>query len=231
MINDNKLIFENYVDGITRTKNALGGHIMSLVKHGIPSKEEFIKIRQELHDKVNEIKARGTPATDEEKAWGQEVIAKIKNYRSRHPDDPPPYNKDEEAEDMSNSPFHYDPMHGLAGAAHQIRDILKSAANDEARPEHIEKMAEIILGPQSEYASVDHFEKALSGVIELLNHYVVVPMNEYEETPEERQERVRRKWELNKQRWAKWKAENPEKARLNAQRKAGLYGKEEKRST
>lgn len=83
----------------------------------------------------------------------------------------------EGVEDMSKSPFHYDPMHGLASAAHKIRDELRSAANDEARPEHIEKMAEIILGPQSEYASVDHYEKALSGVIELLNHYVVVEMN------------------------------------------------------
>lgn len=83
----------------------------------------------------------------------------------------------EEAEDMSKSPFHYDPMHGLASAAHKIRDALKGAADDEARPEHIEKMAEIILGPQSEYASVDHYRKALGGVIELLNHYVVVPMN------------------------------------------------------
>lgn len=177
MNNDTRLIFEQYVDGITRTKNALGGHIMSIVKHGIPSKEEFIKIRQELHDKVNEIKARGTPATEEERLRGQEIIAKIKNYRSRHPHDPPPYEGEENAEDMSKSPFHYDPMHGLASAAHKIRDELRSAANDEARPEHIEKMAEIILGPQSEYASVDHYEKALSGVIELLNHYVVVSMN------------------------------------------------------
>jgi hypothetical protein len=83
----------------------------------------------------------------------------------------------EEAENMSKSPFHYDPMDGLARAAHQIKDVLQSTANDEARPEHIEKMAEIILGPQSQYASVDHYEKALSGVIELLNHYVVAPMN------------------------------------------------------
>lgn len=83
--------------------------------------------------------------------------------------------KGEEAEEKS--PFHYDPMHGLASAAHKIKDELRGAANDEARPEHIEKMAEIILGPQSEYTSVDHYEKALSGVIELLNHYVVVSMN------------------------------------------------------
>lgn len=227
MIKDDHLIFENYVDGITKTKQALGGHIMSIVKHGIPSKEEFIKIRQELHNNVKEIQARGTPATEEEKARAQEIIAKIKNYRSQHPHDPTPLNqeenaetaeqrqeriarkwelnkkrwakwktenpekaklnaqrkagiydnKEENAEDMSKSPFHYDPMHGLASAAHKIRDELRGAANDEARPEHIEKMAEIILGPQSEYASVDHYEKALSGVIELLNHYVVVDMN------------------------------------------------------
>lgn len=273
MDKDSHLLFESYLDGITQTKKALGGHIMSIVKHGIPSKEEFIKIRQELHDNVKEIQARGTPATEEEKARGQEIIAKIKNYRSQHPDDPPPYEGEESdmpeqyakdmekdytsqklgsenAEDASGltaiqkvlinelkkkgftltkvshtesdeyptvfmkkqtgpmhtmaeisgmgaingehykdylknlsseneekSPFHYDPMHGLASAAHKIRDELQSAANDEARPEHIEKMAEIILGPQSEYASADHYKRALNGVIELLNHYVVVAMN------------------------------------------------------
>jgi len=303
MKKDDHLIFENYVDGVTGTKQALGNHIMSIVKHGIPTKQEFIKIRQELHNMTNHIEARGTPATDEEKARAHEILAKIRNYRSQHPDDPGPYNQEEnaetaeqrqeriarkwelnkkrwakwkaenpekaklnaqrkagiygkkeeneeaseltaiqkllmnelgkrgfkltkisraeemdvyptvfmkkqsgpthtvveingygkindehykdylkkleseDAEDMSKSPFHYDPMHGLASAAHKIRDELRSAANDEARPEHIEKMAEIILGPQSEYASVDHYEKALSGVIELLNHYVVVSMN------------------------------------------------------
>lgn len=141
MNSDSKLIFENYIDGITRRKNQLGGHIMSIVKYGIPSKEEFIKIRQELHDTVKEIQARGTPATEEEKLRGREIIAKIKNYRSQHPDDPPPL-KQEDAEYMFKSPFHYDPMDGLARAAHQIKDVLQSTANDEARPEHIEKMAE-----------------------------------------------------------------------------------------
>lgn len=85
--------------------------------------------------------------------------------------------KEEDAEDMSKSPFHYDPMDGLARAAHQIKDILQSTANDEAHTEHLEKMAEIILGPQSEYESVDQYRRVLGGVIELLNHYVVVPMN------------------------------------------------------
>lgn len=85
--------------------------------------------------------------------------------------------KEEGAEDMSRSPFHYDPMEGLARAAHQIQDVLKSAADDEASTEHIEKMAEIILGPQSEYASYTEYNRILGGVIELLNHYVVVPMN------------------------------------------------------
>jgi len=83
----------------------------------------------------------------------------------------------EDAEDMSKSPFHYDPMHGLAQAANQINDILKSSYNDEARPEHIEQMALKILGPQSEYASVDEFNKALVGVTALLNRYIVTEMN------------------------------------------------------
>jgi len=209
MDRDNRQLFESYVDGVTQTKKALGGHIMSIVKYGIPSKKEFIKIRQELHDKAKEIEARGTPPSEEEREWAHEIIAKIKNYRSQNPNDPPALNPDENAEgpvkishvsadeiknkpqsgpvkidwnseedeDMSKSPFHYDPMHGLASAANKIRDELRSAANDEARTEHIEKMAEIILGPQSEYASYNEYNRILSGVIELLNHYVVVPMN------------------------------------------------------
>lgn len=82
---------------------------------------------------------------------------------------------DENAEGKSS--FHYDPMTHLADAAHQIHKILKNNADDEARTEHIEKMAEIILGPQSEYASVSEYNRVLGGVIELLNHHVVVPMN------------------------------------------------------
>jgi len=85
--------------------------------------------------------------------------------------------EEENAEDMSKSPFHYDPSHGLMQAANQINDILKSSYNDEATPEHIEKMALKILGPQSEYRDYHEFNKALEGVRALLNRYVVVQMN------------------------------------------------------
>lgn len=40
-----------------------------------------------------------------------------------------------------------------------------------------------------------------------------------------RYEDNQRKWELNRKRWAEWKANNPEKARLHALKKAKLYGK------
>ena len=73
--------------------------------------------------------------------------------------------------------FRYDPMGHLADAAHQIHKILKSNSDDEARTEHLEKMAEIILGPQSEYASVNEYRRILGGVIELLNHHVMTDMN------------------------------------------------------
>ena len=73
--------------------------------------------------------------------------------------------------------YHYDPSHGLMQAANQINDILQSSYNDEATPEHIEQMALKILGPQSEYSSVDEFYKALEGVKALLNRYIVVSMN------------------------------------------------------
>jgi hypothetical protein len=86
---DNHVIFENYVDGITKRKGELAGNIMDIVRYGIPTKEEFIKIRQELHDKVKELKERGTPATEEEQARGKQLMGMIRSYRAQHPDDPP----------------------------------------------------------------------------------------------------------------------------------------------
>lgn len=199
MNNDSKLIFENYVDGITKRKSQLSNYIYDLVKYGIPSKEEFIKIRQQLHDEVARIEKRGTPPTPEEKEFGRELIKKIQLYRKDNPDDPPVLypdrdKKQEQEEDMfksadnfagaqqnytqeEESPFHYDPSHGLMQAANQINDILKSSYNDEATEEHIEKMALKILGPQSEYRDYHEFNKALEGVKALLNRYIVVQMN------------------------------------------------------
>lgn len=273
MNKDSHLIFENYVDGITRRKNELAGNIMDIVRYGIPTKEEFIKIRQELHDLVDMVKKRGDKATEEENSLARELIGKIRSYRSQHPDDPPvvrnlhnpeeneessciedlakkhgvsleditkqlemglkvemehtdnmdiakkiamdhlaedPHyysklskmEKGENAEDTAedkmknrenerdekqrdrevSSAFHYDPMSGLAKAANQIKDILHGAANDEARTEHIIKMAQIILGDPKEHSPAE-YRKMLDGLIVLLNRFIVVPMNEYEEMP------------------------------------------------
>jgi len=90
--------------------------------------------------------------------------------------------KHETEEEEDNSPFYYDPMPGLTKAANQIREILQGAANDEARTEHIIKMAQIILGDPKEHTPAE-YRKMLDGLIVLLNRFVVVPMNEYEEMP------------------------------------------------
>lgn len=84
-----------------------------------------------------------------------------------------------ETEEAENA-FHYDAMPGLAKAATQIREILLGAANDEARTEHIIKMAQIILGDPKEHAAAE-YRKMLDGLIVILNRFIVVPMNEYEE--------------------------------------------------
>jgi len=89
MHKDNHVMFENYVDGITKRKSELAGNIMDIVRYGIPTKQEFIKIRQELHDKTKQILDRGTPATEEERARGKQLIGMIRSYRAQHPDDPP----------------------------------------------------------------------------------------------------------------------------------------------
>lgn len=76
----------------------------------------------------------------------------------------------------ASSAFHYDPMPGLAKAANEIRDLLHGAANDEARTEHIIKMAQIILGSPKDY-NPNEYRKMLDGLIVLLNRFIVVPMN------------------------------------------------------
>ena len=101
MNKDSHHIFESYVDGVTRMKGQLAGNIMDIVRYGIPSKEEFIKIRQELHDLVDMVKKRGDKATEEENNLARELIGKIRSYRSQHPDDPPglyPQKKQEDEE-------------------------------------------------------------------------------------------------------------------------------------
>jgi len=88
----------------------------------------------------------------------------------------------EEAEHGVSPGFHHDPSHHLMQGANQIADILNKTHDDEATPEHIEQMALKILGPQSEYKDYNEFNLALKGVIALLNRYVVVSMNEGEES-------------------------------------------------
>jgi len=85
--------------------------------------------------------------------------------------------RDEKQRDAEvSSAFHYNPMEGLEKAANQIRDILQGAANDEARTEHIVKMAQTILGSPKDYAPHE-YRKMLDGLIVLLNRFIVVPMN------------------------------------------------------
>ena len=85
--------------------------------------------------------------------------------------------RDEKQRDAEvSSAFHYDPMSGLMKAANQIREILQGAANDEARTEHIIKMAQTILGSPKDY-NPQEYRKMLDGLIVLLNRFIVVPMN------------------------------------------------------
>ena len=126
MDKEGRLMVEAYVDGMTHTKNALASHIMHMANHGIPTREEFIKIRHALHHFTQEIQDRGTAATEEEKRKGRHMVAQIRAYRSAHPDDPGSYADDadgvaakkavksEDAEDASVQP---------GGAINDITDI------------------------------------------------------------------------------------------------------------
>lgn len=93
--------------------------------------------------------------------------------------------EDERQRDREVSPaFHYDPMEQLDKTARQIRDLLQGSANDEARTEHVIKMAQTILGSPKDY-NPNEYRKMLDGLIVLLNRFIVVPMNEGEETAQQ----------------------------------------------
>lgn len=79
-------------------------------------------------------------------------------------------------QDSSEDAEGYNAMTHLTQAANQIRDILKSHADDEARTEHIIKMAQLILGDKQDYTDAE-YRKMLDGLIVLLNRFIVVPMN------------------------------------------------------
>jgi len=67
-------------------------------------------------------------------------------------------------------------MPGLEKTANKVRDLLQGAANDEARTEHIIKMAQTILGDPTEYDK-NEYRKMLDGLIVILNRFIIVPMN------------------------------------------------------
>ena len=88
MNKDNALMVEAFADGITKRRGELAGTVMDIVKHGMPTRAEFIKIRHELHRKVKEIQDRGTEATAQEKQQGRHMMGQIRAYRSSNADDP-----------------------------------------------------------------------------------------------------------------------------------------------
>ena len=81
----------------------------------------------------------------------------------------------EDAEGASK-PFQYNAMTHLTQAANHIRHILQTNADDEAQVEHIIRMAQIILGPKSDYTDAE-YRKMLDGLIVILNRFIIVPMN------------------------------------------------------
>jgi len=155
-----------YPQGMTAIQNLLlnelkkRGFELTKISHADKERDKYPTVF--MHKKVGpmhkiaEICGMGTINGEPYK----EYIADLKN------------SADEDAENRLT----YNPMDGLAKTAHEIRDMLHGAANDEARTEHIIKMAQIILGSDKDYNPAE-YRKMLEGLIILLNRFIVVPMN------------------------------------------------------
>ena len=132
------------MDGITRTRNALGRHIMHMANYGIPTREEFIKIRHELHRFTKQIEDRGTVATEEEKRKGRHMIAQLRAYRSSNPDDPGSYANDPDgtasasaAENAENEPHGY--PQGMTAIQNLLLNELKKRGFELTKISHADK--------------------------------------------------------------------------------------------
>lgn len=91
------------------------------------------------------------------------------------------YNKGEEEhyknkEENAEGNLSYSPEEHLVKAAHAIRDILLTNADDEARTEHIIQMAHIILGSKGSHDPRE-YNKMLDGLILVLNRFIKTEMN------------------------------------------------------
>ena len=46
MNKDNQLIFESYMDNLSKTKNQIGSNIMRMVKYGLPDESKIPELKQ-----------------------------------------------------------------------------------------------------------------------------------------------------------------------------------------
>lgn len=179
MNKDNKLIFEAYGSSVSREEQN--------PPYGYPGGVTAIQ-----NTLMNELKKRGYELTkishtDKErdkyptvfmhkKDGPMHTVAEISGVGEINGENFKDYMNNIDGEENAESPARYDAMPGLEKTANQIRDLLQGAANDEARTEHIIKMAQTILGSPKDYEA-NEYRKMLDGLIVLLNRFIVVPMN------------------------------------------------------
>jgi len=179
-----------YPQGMTAIQNLLlnelkkYGFELTRISHADKERDKYPTVF--MHNKsgpmhrVVEIDGMGAINGEPYKKYLANLKEKIKRLSGIRPEDPedPYYDtwqsiaQDHAGEDAEG----YNAMDHLAKAANQIRDILNSNADDEARTEHIINMAQLILGDKKDYTEAE-YRKMLDGLIVLLNRFIVVPMN------------------------------------------------------
>ena len=177
-----------YPQGMTAIQNLvlneLKKHGFELTKVSHADKERdayptvFMKRNVGAMHTVAEIDGMGTINGEPHKEYLANLDEKSKRASGMRPDAEDPYYDTWQsiAQDHAEDAESYDAMMHLTQAANDIRDILKSHADDEARTEHIIKMAQTILGDKQDYTEAE-YRKMLDGLIVLLNRFIVVPMN------------------------------------------------------
>ena len=77
MNSDCKMIFEGYVDGITRKKRELAGSLMDIIRYGIPEEKQIPELKNRLKEQFAAVK-NGVRLSTDEIEEGRRIMGKLR---------------------------------------------------------------------------------------------------------------------------------------------------------
>ena len=79
MNKDNQLIFESYLDNLSKTKNQIGSNIMRMVKYGLPDESKIPELKQQLITIFTAVKKAGGRVNPQHSEEAKQLVNQLRN--------------------------------------------------------------------------------------------------------------------------------------------------------